>query len=340
MTFTSAVLGIVQHPTNILAEYLSRFRGVKKFKAYILSWLDGWIHAKLQAGKPPWVYVVNQELAQALGCCRDTVFRHLRDLCEMGILKKTPYKRWATDNIWAYSIDFERLKQELSLYAPTENQTAECRKSDSGRNEISQPSAKNQTTNRSPDLNSSPQQTKHRLPAAGEKEKQIDLTRPEQEYATGKKVKPDNLTRPEPEDTTQPTQEELLTACTQISRLSPQVQTNPQVKAAITQYWANFPAALERLKIAVEENWRCNLTGVLVKALKEGVPTEEAKAPCTFFGWKEWADEAFRRQLMEYSTSEQGDILVHLVGGVSRLWSQLRGLSWSEIERFTKGEML
>src|SRR3712207_3627589 len=121
MKFTSAILGAVKHPTNILTEYLSRFRGVKKFKAYILSWLDGWMHKKLQEGKPPWVYVVNQELAEALGCCRDTVFRHLKDLCEMGIVKKAPYKRWATDNIWAYSIDFERLKQELAPFAPTEN---------------------------------------------------------------------------------------------------------------------------------------------------------------------------------------------------------------------------
>lgn len=336
MTFTSAVLGAVQHPTNILTEYLSRFRGVKKFKAYILSWLDGWIQTKLSEGKPPWVYVVNQELAEALGCCRDTVFRHLKDLCEMGILKKTPYKRWATDNIWAYSIDFDKLKQELALSAPAAHQTAERRKSDSRRNEISQPSAENQTTNRSLDLNSSPQQTEHRLPAAGEKEKQIELA----QEANWKKEKQDNLTRPEQECTTKPTKEELLAACTQISRLSPQVQTNPQVKAAITQYWANFPAALERLKIAVEENWRCNLTGVLVKALKQGVPTEDAKAPCTFFGWKEWADEAIRRQLMEYSSSHQGDILVHLVGGVSRLWSQLRCLSWSEIEIITTGEML
>jgi len=339
MVFTSAILGAVKHPTNILTEYLSRFRGVKKFKAYILSWLDGWIHAKLQAGKPPWVYVVNQELAQALGCCRDTVFRHLKDLCAMGILKKTPYKRWATDNIWAYSIDFDKLKQELASFVPTENQTAERRKSDSGESEIRQPSAGNQTANRSLDLNSFPQHTEHNLPVAGEKEKQIDLTRPEQEYATGKKVKPDNLTRPEPEDTTQPTQEELLTACTQISRLSPQVQTNPQVKAAITQYWANFPAALERLKIAVKENWRCNLTGVLVKALKEGVPSEDTAPPCTFFGWKEWADEAVKRRLMEYSHSQDGDIVVHLVGGVSKLWSQLRGLSWSEVEIIAIGEV-
>lgn len=338
MTFTSAVLGAVKHPTNILNEYLRRFRGVKKFKAYILSWLDGWIHQNLKEGKPAWVYVVNQELAQALGCCRDTVFRHLKDLCEMGILKKTPYKRWATDNIWAYTIDFERLKQELSLSAPTENQIVECRKSDSGESEFSQPIAESQTAYRSLNLTPSQQQTEHDLPVAAKKEKQIELAA--QSSATWKEKNQDSSTRREQECTTKPTQEEIDTACTRISKLSPDVQTNSQVKAAISSNWANFPAALERLKIAVQENWRCNLTGVLVKALKEGIPAEDTAPPCTYFGWKEWADEATKRRLMEYSQSCNDDILVHLVGGVSKLWSQLRSLPWSEVERTTKGEML
>jgi len=35
------------------------------------------------------------------------------------------------------------------------------------------------------------------------------------------------------------------------------------------KYWANLPAAVLRLKKAVRENWRCNLTGVFVNALKE-----------------------------------------------------------------------
>ncbi|WP_009630474.1 hypothetical protein [Synechocystis sp. PCC 7509] len=74
-------------------DYYGIIYKVKKFKTYILSWLDGWIYQKLKKGKPPWVYVVTQKLAEALGCCRDTVFRHLKDLCEMGILRKTPYKR-------------------------------------------------------------------------------------------------------------------------------------------------------------------------------------------------------------------------------------------------------
>ncbi|PSB26177.1 hypothetical protein C7B70_24195 [Chlorogloea sp. CCALA 695] len=312
----------MQHPTNILTEYLSKFRGVKKFKAYILSWLDGWIHQKLKAGKPPWVYVTNQELAEALGCCRDTVFRHLKDLCEMGILRKTSYKRWATDNIWEYSIDFDKLKQELAppvdIFA-TENQTALSRKSDSREPEIRQPIAENQTAYINPIPNSSQVQPQHSLPAAGEKVKKEDQPIPEQKIAIP------------------PTGEEFKNACTQISRLSPDVQTNLQVKTAIEKHWANFPAALERLKIAVQENWRCNLTGVLVKALKEGVPSEDVAPPCAFFGWKEWADEAIKRRLMQYSHSQNGDIMVHFVGGGQGLWSQLRSLPWSEVECFTNG---
>ncbi len=307
MTFTSAVLGAVQHPTNILTEYLSRFRGVKKFKAYILSWLDGWIHQKLKAGKPPWVYVVTQELAEALGWCRDTVFRHLKDLCEMGILKKTPYKRWATDNIWASSIDFDRLKQELAPpvdISANENQTAESRKSDRRLSEIRPSTVGNQTLYITPTPNSSPTQPQHSLPAAEEVVNQENISIPEQKIVIP------------------PTGEELRSACTQISRLSPDVQTNLQVKTAIEKYWANFPAALERLKIAVQENWRCNLTGVLVKALKEGVPSEDIAPPCEFFGWKEWADEATKRRLMQYSESHHGDIMVYFVSGGQSLWSR------------------
>ncbi len=30
--------------------------------------------------------------------------------------------------------------------------------------------------------------------------------------------------------------------------------------------------------------------------------------------------------------------MVHFVGGVSKLWSQLRSLSWSEVERIAEGK--
>ncbi len=72
---------------------------------------------------------------------------------------------------------------------------------------------------------------------------------------------------------------------------------------------------------------------MLVNALKQGIPAEDAAPPCAFYGWKEWADEATKRRLMQYSESCNGDIMVHFVGGSQELWSQSRSLSWLEVER-------
>ncbi len=47
--------------------------------------------------------------------------------------------------------------------------------------------------------------------------------------------------------------------------------------------------------------------------------------------------EAVKLRLMQYSHSHDGDIMVHLVGGVSKVWSQLRSLPWSEIELIADG---
>jgi len=57
-------------------------------------------------------------------------------------------------------------------------------------------------------------------------------------------------------------------------------------------------------------------------------------------GWKEWADEAMRRRLMSYSQSGNGDIMIHFVSGVQRLWSEVRSMSWSEIEKLACDDRL
>ena len=161
MTFTSAYLGSVQHPTNIIREYLEKFRGTQKCIALILSWLDGWIQTKLRQGKPPWVYVTSQELALASGYCRDTVHRHLKELCERGILQRLPYKRWPTDNIFSYTIDFEKLQQELGQSAQVENQTADSQNSECSESESQSLTVQNQNTyiNTIPNPSLSPPQT-------------------------------------------------------------------------------------------------------------------------------------------------------------------------------------
>ena len=42
---------------------------------------------------------------------------------------------------------------------------------------------------------------------------------------------------------------------------------------------------------------------------------------------------------MQYSHSQDGDITVHFVAGGQGLWSQLRGLSWAEVELVARGEV-
>lgn len=174
--FTSSVLGQVEHPNNILKEYLLIFRGVHKFKAHILSWLDGWLVHKRSKGEPvdSWIYVVEGELTKTIGCCRDTVRRHLKQLCDWGILERRSYSRYCTDKIYAYSLNLEKLRDEyiaqtvgkitstaivcgkrslvfsnllLQLVLPkNENQTIDCMKADSRLSDIQQSTVENQAT--------------------------------------------------------------------------------------------------------------------------------------------------------------------------------------------------
>jgi hypothetical protein len=76
--------------------------------------------------------------------------------------------------------------------------------------------------------------------------------------------------------------------------------------------------------------------GVFFHAVKTEQKPSLTKPGC---GWKEWANEAIKRQLMQYSHSHNGDIMVHFIGGGQGLWSQLRDLLWSEVERVARGEV-
>lgn len=69
--------------------------------------------------------------------------------------------------------------------------------------------------------------------------------------------------------------------------------------------------------------------GLFIHAVKSGQKPSLTKPG---FGWKEWADEAIKQRLMQYSRFHNGDVMVHFVGDGQGLWSQLRSLFWSEIE--------
>jgi hypothetical protein len=76
---------------------------------------------------------------------------------------------------------------------------------------------------------------------------------------------------------------------------------------------------------------------LFIHAVKFGQKPPLTKPGC---GWKEWADEAIKRRLMQYSHSQDGDIMVPFIGGGQGLWSQLRSLSWSEVEVIVSIETL
>jgi len=107
------------------------------------------------------------------------------------------------------------------------------------------------------------------------------------------------------------------------------LQLNPNLASALDRYPERVTDALEYFKQA-NATWKNKPgIGLFISAVNKGMKPSLTKPGS---GWREWADEALRRRLMSYSQSCNGDILIHLANGAQRLWSEIRSLSWSEIE--------
>ncbi len=112
------------------------------------------------------------------------------------------------------------------------------------------------------------------------------------------------------------------------------LRLNTILASAVDRHPERVNDALEYFQQAIA-TWKNRPgIGLFIHAVKSGQKPSLSKPGC---GWKEWADEAVKRRLMEYSHSHEEDILVHFVGGVSKLWSQLRSLPWSEVELIAAG---
>lgn len=135
-----------------------------------------------------------------------------------------------------------------------------------------------------------------------------------------------------------PVRTQLLTKLSALTNESvDSLRLNNILASAVDRYPDKVDDALEYFQQA-SSTWKNKPgIGLFIHAVKSGQKPSLTKPGC---GWKEWADEATKRQLMKYSHSHDGDILVHFVGGISKLWSQLRSLPWSEIERIAGGETL
>jgi len=129
----------------------------------------------------------------------------------------------------------------------------------------------------------------------------------------------------------------------QLSALLPEPETlenlrlNTNLVSALDRHPERIADAFEYFKQALA-TWKNKPgIGLFISAVNKGMKASLNK-PGT--GWKEWADEAMRRRLMSYSQSGNGDIMIHFVSGVQRLWSEVRSMSWSEIEKLACDDRL
>ena len=136
-----------------------------------------------------------------------------------------------------------------------------------------------------------------------------------------------------------PTRTELLTRLSALTTESvDSLRLNTIFTSALDRYPDGANDALEYFQQAIA-TWKNKPgIGLFIHAVKSGQKPLLTK-PKPGCGWKEWADEAVRRRLMQYSDSHNGDIMVHFIGGGQGLWSQLRSLSWSEVELLARGEV-
>ncbi len=212
-----------------------------KCQAAILSWLDNWTRNKRKEAQSDWVWLVLCDLAAELGYCKDTIFRHLQHLVEMGVLERQKARRWATDRAWKYRIVSAQLVKYICL---NENQTADISKSVHRESVVSTSTVQNRDNNIGSNSSLSDNQPQAEPGAVESKEIVEKLD--------------------------EPTDDEIGDVCIQLRRLSPEISINPQVKSAICSFWHNVPAALARVKNAIAQGWCKQPTGLFVQTLKNG----------------------------------------------------------------------
>ena len=104
---------------------------------------------------------------------------------------------------------------------------------------------------------------------------------------------------------------------------------NSNLTNALNRNPSSIEPAMQYFKQALATWKKKPGLGLFISAVKKGlkpVPTKPGG------GWGDWANEALKRRLMRFSQSHDGDIMVYFVGGIQKLWSEVRHLDWAEIE--------
>ncbi len=359
--FTTATLGPVSHPSNLLMEFLEVWQKRDKVKACILSWFDSWHKSKGETG---WICASYQQIAKAFGYCRDTIWRHLTDLIQEGYVRcrhlRKEEKSYPTDTRKMYQINFVKLRQKVGQ----ENQESSCLKSDGYPSEVQTLEAESQT-----DLNSFSNLSKTSLThqAALEscvceeglkifsEQEQIQKTEEcsnhealshnnaesnTEEFSQHSELK----TQGETNSVDQPKGSEedqgsaqLLTKLNELIHFPLLPIRFNAVKWVIDKYRENLVGAVAAVEQGLIEGWITNPTGYLIKALQEGISVEaESSHSMGRNQWWKWIAQEWghdKRNCLIERISDLGEGLkVYFSNGLEYPFEEVKLMSLAEVE--------
>ncbi|BAY34579.1 hypothetical protein NIES2107_64840 [Nostoc carneum NIES-2107] len=292
-SFTSAVLGQIHTPVNILSEFLATFNRRQKCKAAILSWLDG----KHYYGHE-WVRITFEKLADILGYCRETISRHMKELVFDDLIKEQAAQKFPKDTACEYQLNREKLTELLN--------SQRCEKIDTHVSDISTRCANNPPTfettlNLLKNNNTAVEEKKDE----GVKQSEYELVRqtPEPEppqitrfadkqelddSTSGIDPHEDEFSEAEVEVSStsdKPSKHEIAEVCTELRRL----RINPEpCLGVVKKYWVNVPGAIARVKEGIHEGWCDNPTGLFINSCKSGAKGKNT-ITSDVSAWFEWA---------------------------------------------------
>ena len=279
-SFTSASLGQINSPINILKEFLGTFNRRQKCKAAILSWLDG----KHYYGNS-WIRITFEKLADILGYCRETISKHMKELIFDGLVEDKPSHRFPKDTASEYRLNLQNISETIEFNR--------CEIIDVDVPDISGECANNPPTSKtylkfSENNNTAVEEDKVDEPEEETQIPRYDEKLEESDSNQNTDSGVDQLPQPQVKVITtseKSVKREIKEVCAELKRL--RINPDPCL-GVIKKYWDNVNSAIARVKEAIHEGWCDNPTGLFIATCKNG---EKPKNSVTddLKTWFEWA---------------------------------------------------
>jgi hypothetical protein len=279
-SFTSASLGQINPPINILKEFLATFNRRQKCKAAILSWLDG----KHYYGNS-WIRITFENLADILGYCRETISKHMRELVFDGLVEDKPSHRFPKDTASEYRLNLENIMETIEfsrcekIDAEVPDISGECANNPPTYKAYLKFSENNNTAAEEDKVDKAEQETQ--IPRYDEQLEPVNSTQnPDASVDKFPQAQVEVITTSE-----KSVKPDIKEVCAELKRL--RINPDPCL-GVIKKYWDNVNSAIARVKEAMKEDWCDNPTGLFIASCKNG---EKPKNAVTneVSDWFEWA---------------------------------------------------